>query len=96
MTTNPMIALTAAALALVLTGPVQALTLTNRDAVEQRVQINEGGDETVTQDVVLGAEQTLEGLCEDGCTIALENGVQESFEGNEDVYIENGGFQIAE
>ncbi|MDH3969284.1 MAG: hypothetical protein OEU56_19890 [Rhodospirillales bacterium] len=96
MTNKPLIALSAAALVLSLAGQAHALTLTNRDTVEQRVQINEGGDEAVTRDVVLGADQTLDGLCEDGCTIALENGVQESFEGDEAVSIENGRFMIAE
>lgn len=96
MTVNPKIALSAAALALMLSGQAYALTLTNRDAGEHRVQINEGGDEAVTRDIVLTANQKVGGLCEDGCTIALENGVQESFEGDEDVYIENGQFLIGE
>ena len=96
MTKKSMIASTAAALALFLTSQAYALTLTNRDTVEQRIQINEGGDETVTQDHVLAADQTLEGLCEEGCTIVLESGAQQSFEGDEAVFIESGQFVIGE
>ena len=96
MIKTPLVALTAAALALTLAGQANALTLTNRDTVDQRVQITEGGDEAVTHDKVVAADQTLDELCEDGCTIALENGEQESFEGYETVFIENGRFVIAE
>lgn len=98
MIKNTMTALTAGTLALFLAGQAQAqaLVLTNRDTVEQRMQITEGGDEAVTHDVVIAANQTLDGLCKEGCTIALENGVQESFEGDEVIYIENGRFVIAE
>ncbi len=96
MIRNPMIALTAATLALSLVGQAQALTLTNRDTVEQRVQVTEGGDEAMTQDLVIAADQTLDGLCKEACTIVLQNGEQESFDGYEVVYIENGRFVIAE
>lgn len=90
------IALTAAAIGLLWVGQSQALTLTNRDAVDQRLQISEGGDEAVTYDVVISAYETLVELCQEGCTIALENGEQESFEGYEEVSIEEGSFVIPE
>lgn len=90
------LALTMAALALLSAGQAQALTVTNRDAADQRLRITDGGDESVTQDVVIAADETLGNLCEDGCTILLGNGVQESFEGYESIYIENGRFVIAE
>jgi hypothetical protein len=90
------IALTAASVALLLAGQAYAITLTNRDSVDQQIQISEGGDETVTRDVVLEAGQSLDGFCEGGCTIALESGAQESFEGDETVFIEDGEFRLAE
>ncbi len=96
MIKNTMIALTAGTLALFLAGQAQALTLTNRDTVEQRVQITEGGDEAVTHDVVIAANQILDELCKEACTVTLESGAQESFEGDENVYIEDGRFVIAE
>lgn len=87
-----MIALAASALALSLVGQARALTLTNNGATEQSVKISEGGDEMVSQDIAIAAGQTIRGVCMEGCTIALENGEQQSFEGDEDVYIENGRF----
>ena len=59
MNKNPKIALVAAASALLLAGQAHALTLTNRDAVEQRLQIVEGDEMPVTQDFVINANQTL-------------------------------------
>lgn len=96
MTKKPMIVSTAAALALFLSGQAYALTLTNRDTAEQRVQIYENGAESAARDVVLAADQTLEGLCEEGCTIVLESGAEQSFEGYEAVFIEDGQFLTAE
>ena len=96
MAKTSMVALAGAVLALTLASPAQAITLTNRDAADQTLQITEGGDEAVTHDVVIAADEVLEGLCEEGCTIALENGEQQSFEGYEDVTIEDGQFLIAE
>ena len=92
MNRYPIIALTAAASALLLAGQAHALTLTNRDAVEQRLQIVEGDEMPMTQDFVINANQTLDPICEEGCTIALENGEQNTFEGDEVVYIEDGRF----
>ena len=96
MNKNLTIVLTAAASALFLTGQAHALTLTNRDAAEQRLQIVDIDEMPVTQDVVINANQTLDALCEEGCTIALENGEQGTFDGDEVVYIEDGRFVIAE
>lgn len=96
MTRNPAIVLTAATAALLLAGQAHALTLTNRDTVEQRIQINEGGDGSAGRDFVLAADQTVDGICEGGCTIVLENGAEQSFEGYEAVFIEDGHFVISE
>ncbi len=82
--------------ALFLASQAQAFTLTNRDTVDQRLKIVEEGDQSETHDVVIGAEQTLEDLCANGCTIGLDNGQEETFEGYETVYIEDGSFVIGE
>jgi len=79
-----------AGLALLWAGPAFALNLNNLDDVDRRVKISEGGDEIVSQEVVVGAGQTLKGLCMEGCTIENENGEQESFEGDENVNIRDG------
>jgi hypothetical protein len=96
MSKKAVIGLALSAMALFLVNQAHALTLTNREAVDQRVQITEDGDEAITQDIILLADYTLYYLCEYGCTIALENGRQESFEGYEDISIEDGYFVIAE
>ncbi len=91
------IAATAACLAGVLVSQgANALTLLNRDAVSQRVQIVHDGDATMTQEVILAGHDTLEDICFAGCTISLDNGEEESFEGYETVYIKDGEFVIAE
>ena len=96
MTKYMMIALTAVALPMFLSGQAYALTLINRTAVEQNVQISDGDSESVTRDVTLSADQTLDGICDEGCTIILENGVEEDFDGDEVIYIENGEFVIVQ
>lgn len=96
MIKRSMITLTGAVLATILAGQAQAITLTNRDGSDLRLQITEGGDEAVTHEVVIAANEILDGLCEEGCTIALESGEPQSFEGYETVIIEDGRFVIAE
>ncbi len=89
-------ALTVALATLIVAGQAHALTLANRDQVDRRLLITEAGDQAVTQEIFIAADEILEGVCPDGCTIALENGVKESFEGYEDVAIEDGRFVINE
>lgn len=79
-----------------LTGPAQALDLTNRAGGAHHLQITEGDDETVPQDIVIAAGETLYGLCRQGCLIALENGSQESFGSEESIYIEDGDLVTGE
>ncbi len=88
MTRNVAVALGATVLLTV--GQANALTLTNLDDADQRLQIVEWLEETMAQSVVLAAGQTLVGLCNTGCTITVENGESGSFEGFEVVYIEDG------
>jgi len=89
-------AIAALLLAVFAAGEASAITLTNRDKTDQRLTITEGGDEAVTQEVTIAVNETLDGICLEGCTIALENGTQESFEGDEAVTIEDGLFSIDE
>jgi hypothetical protein len=89
-------ALTAALATLIVAGQAHALTLANRDQVDRRLLVTEAGDQAVTQEIFIASDEILEGVCPDGCTIALENGVKESFEGYEDVAIEDGRFVINE
>ena len=68
---------------LLLSGQAYDMTLVNRDEVEQRLLVTEGGDEMVTHEVVIEANETLDDLFPEGCTITLDTGQQESSEGNE-------------
>lgn len=96
MTKNIMIAASLAALPLFLTGQAYALTLNNCTQVELNLQIIEGDDDWEARDVVLSADRTHDVFCEEGCTIILENGVEESFDGDEVIHIENGQFVIVQ
>ena len=82
--------------ALVWAGQAEALTLTNRDAVDRRLQISEASDAIVTYEVVITAHETIFELCQIGCTIVLESGEEETFEGYEEVTIEEGSFVFPE
>ena len=85
----------AGALTLVLAWQAQAMTLTNRDTTDLMVKITDTGDDA-GQDLIIAANETLEDVCENGCTITLEDGQTLDFNGDEDVYIEGGRFIVAE
>jgi hypothetical protein len=85
----------AGALTLVMAWQAQAMTLTNRDGADLMVTITENGDST-GQDLLIAANQTLEDVCANGCTITLEDGQKLDFNGDEDVSIEGGRFIITE
>lgn len=89
------IVLMGAVLALLSAGPAKALTLHNRDVTDQHVRVTEDDDLVVTQDYIIASDQTVE-LCPNGCTIALMNGAEESFEGYEEVAIEGGHFVVTQ
>ena len=72
-----------------MTSTVSAVTVTNRGDKEIKVSIIEG---TATQDQVLPAGKVLDGVCQKGCIIRLndsENDVYE-LEGPEAVSVEEG------
>lgn len=79
----------AAALALTMVVPANAITITNQDGADYELQIEEaaGG----TSSAMIAAGESLE-ICEDGCAISLENGERETFEGDETVELRDGGF----
>lgn len=85
----------AVAAVLVIAGQALALTLTNRDVSDLRLQIRESGSDA-SQTITIQPQQTLDGICQSGCTIALENGTLEDFEGHEVVEVRDGLFVIAE
>jgi len=78
-----------AALALTMVVSANAITITNQDATDYELQIKEaaGG----TSSTMIAAGESLE-ICEDGCTISLQNGERETFAGDETVELRDGGF----
>ena len=84
-----------AAAMLLVAADAQALTVSNRDTTDQRLEIRASGS-AVPQNIVVKPQETLDGLCEAGCTIALESGAEEAFEGYEVLEVENGRFVIVE
>jgi hypothetical protein len=69
-----------------------AMSITNRDAYERTLQITEGSDNQVIYNLLISADETIDGLCKKSCSVLLDNGIKQSFEGYEQVYIFNGRF----
>ncbi len=85
--------LAAVAAVTLLTGAAQAFTLTNEDDKTYDVDITVGqgsGSGDITVELVPG--EMVEGICNEGCTVTLENGVELAFTGSETVTIKNGTF----
>jgi hypothetical protein len=68
------------------------MSITNRDAYERTLQITEGSDNQVIYNLLIGADETIDGLCKKSCSVLLDNGIKRSFEGHEQVYIFEGRF----
>lgn len=79
-----------------LTGAANALTLTNEDEAEYGVEVMLSQGDTEKQNYQLQGGGELADICNDGCTIKLENGAEQEFEGDEDVTIKDGKFSISE
>ena len=76
-----------AILSLAAVSPAQALKLTNRDATEQKMTINENNG---SRDQVLKPSETIDVVCTSGCSIKMQDGEEYEFDGNEVVSIEEG------
>ena len=76
-----------AILALAAASPAQALKLTNRDATEQKLTIQEN---SATREQVVKPSESLENFCNHGCTIQIQDGEEYEFDGDEIVSIEEG------
>lgn len=63
-----------------------AISLTNRDAAEQKLTLVEGDKQS---DLVIKAGEKLE-LCEKGCVIRMPDGEDYEFDGPEIVSLEDG------
>ncbi len=87
---------TAALLALAVGSPAHALTLTNQDdkAYEVTVTVGEGDAAIETFKLESGAGKF--DICSDGCTIRLDNGTMQSFDGDESVTIQDGSLVMTE
>ena len=75
--------------ALLMTSAAEAVTVTNRDDRDIKVTIIEGD---TRQDKVLGAGKVIEGVCQKGCIIRLNDSENDEYEleGSEGVSVEEG------
>jgi hypothetical protein len=76
-----------AILVLTAVSPAEALKLTNRDPGEQKMVVSENN---ATREQVLKPAETVDGFCNTGCTIKMQDGEEYEFDGNEIVSIEEG------
>lgn len=75
--------------ALLMTSAASAVTVTNRDVKDIKVTIVEG---EARQDKVLGPGKVIEGVCQKGCIIRLNDSDNDEYEleGSEAVSVEEG------
>ena len=75
--------------ALLMTSAASAVTITNRDGIDIKVVVIEG---SAKQDIVLQAGKGVEGVCQKGCIIRLNDSDNEEYEldGSETVAVEEG------
>ena len=87
---NTKLSFSALALLALLAAPANALTLTNSDDKTYEVSVVEGeGDGNAIILELQGGANVAE-ICENGCTIKIDNGVEMSFNGDEIVSIQDG------
>ncbi len=75
--------------ALLMTSAASAVTITNRDGTDIKLVVIEG---SAKQNVVLQAGKAVEGVCQKGCIIRLNDSENEEYEldGSETVAVEEG------
>lgn len=75
--------------ALLMTSAASAVTVTNRDSKDIKVTIIEG---EARQDQVLAAGKVIEGVCQKGCIVRLNDSENDEYEleGSEAVSVEEG------
>lgn len=81
-----------ASAALLLSSAAQAVSITNRDDVDQKVTIIEG---TAKTEHVLKPNTVLEGICQQGCVVRLNDKVDDDpyeLEGSDVISIDGGEF----
>ncbi|HMB47703.1 MAG TPA: hypothetical protein VKN63_05450 [Afifellaceae bacterium] len=77
-----------------LAGAAHAASITNRDVSEHYLQITEETEGSETQDIVISANQSLDGICMNGCMIGLDDGEQMNLTGGENVVIQDGALEV--
>ena len=77
-------------------GTANALTITNEDEVEYSLEVILGEGDADLQNYKLPGGGSLEDICAQGCTMKLNNGAEQVFQGDEDVTVEGGEFMISE
>jgi hypothetical protein len=75
--------------ALLMTSTASAVTITNRDSKEAKVSVIEG---SAKQDQILATGKVLDGVCQKGCIIRLNDSENDEYEleGSEVVSVDEG------
>lgn len=79
-----------------LIGSANALTITNEDEVDYTFDVILGEGAADMETIELAVGQSVSDICEQGCTLKLPNGSEQSFDGDENVTIKDGVFMIVE
>lgn len=90
-----LIGLTAAAAVIATSVTAYAFTLTNLDRMRHKftIYLDDDDDEW---DITIQFNETLSHLCASGCTIAIEYGEEEDFQGHESILIIDGQLTTVE
>ena len=86
---KPLVLMASAIAALLMTSAASAVTITNRADKEIKLGVIEG---SAKQDLLLPAGKVLEGVCQKGCIIRLNDSAKDEYEleGSESVSVEEG------
>ncbi len=86
----------AGAFALLAITPALAISLTNEDETGYEVTIVEGEGDANSTTIQLDPGTNVSEICENGCTVKLDNGAEFTFEGDETATIKDGEFDLTE
>ncbi len=73
-----------------LAGTAQAASITNRDTTEHSIVITAGGGEGAPQEIVIAAEESVTGVCMEGCMMGVDGGDAMEVGSDEQLVIQDG------
>lgn len=94
MKCNPVFA--AVGVTMIVASQAAAVTLTNRDENPYRLEVIYSEDSASVDKFKIGANESIDEICLEGCVIRLSNGEETDFLGNEKGEIRGGRFILIE